>query len=869
MEIKVVSLAIGYLGVRLLPFIYLVIFVLSKNKGMVNKKITTQKIIAIILGLCINTLTCAGLNAFFYREFRKEVFIEKIHSLLLYERDIQYLFISFAGHIVFAIVCGYLLRRFVYKSWSVGKKQESMAIAGVSLGLICVMLAFGTEEYFQSKIVINEICSDNESYTLDEEAVVEDYIEICNTGIFPCKIRGLFLSDDLYNLQKLPLEGYDIQAQGVLAIACTDVSNSFAINNEGETIYLSNENGKILEQIELSELESDTAYIRTADAEWEIGSCTPNMTNDAVTETLVEQPVLSHNSGFYDEEFELEISSSEDTIIFYTLDGSTPDEGSYIYEEPIEVYDRSGEPNIWKSKQNVVREWKEYEPSQNPTRKAFLVRAMAMDNEGNKSDVATATYFVGIDEYKEKDVISLVVEPEDLFGDEEGIYVTGKAYDEWYLNGQQGDEPLPNFRQKGREWEREAVFELFDNSESVFQQDVGVRIQGAAGRESALKRFSIYARKDYSGSNVFDYTFFENDVPSHSIVLREPVTDVICQELMEGRGLPYQRARKVYLFLNGELWYGSYLREKYSEQYFEEYYGIDEDNLIVIEGNGVGSGVETDMVYFNEFYRYIEGNDFSDDAMYQELGMKMDIQNYIDFLVTNLYCANMDIAFEKTKNVVMWRSRESEDGTYNDCKWRFALYDMDSMTWNSREFYGSEHRAEINSFSQQPEHATLPYNQTAFFVALKNNDDFCKQFVLSFMDIMNTYFSLDQVEEVLVKYEKSTVDWADGYMEKRPEYMKKYLAEEFGLIGTVEDVTLYNEDESKGTISINTVTPNMEKGSWTGEYFTDYPVTVTADPEDGFEFVGWSGSVVSQELTIEVPVSEGGIELRAEFQKIN
>lgn len=868
MEIKAISLLMGYLGGRLLPFIYLIIFVLSKNKRAVNIKNTTRKVIAIILGLFINILAWVGMNAYFYKEFKKEVFIEKVHSLLLHNGDIQYFLLSFAMGMIFAVVCGYVLRRFVYKSWHVEKKQESIAIAGVSLGLFSIMLAFGTEEYFQSKIVINEICSDNESYALDGETVVEGYIEICNTGMFPCELSGLFLSDDLYNLQKLPLEGYDIPSQGVLAVSCTDSANSFAVNNEGETIYLSNEDGKILEQIELGKLESDTAYIRTADAKWEIGSCTPNMTNDAVTEILVEQPVLSHNSGFYDEAFALEISSSPDTIIYYTLDGSTPDEGSYIYEEPIEVYDRSGEPNVVKAVQNVVREWKEYEPSQNPTKKAFLIRALAMDNAGNKSDIVTATYFVGIDEYKEKDVISLVVDPEDLFDAEKGIYVTGKVYDEWYLNGQQGDEPLPNFRQKGREWEREAVFELFDNSESVFQQDVGVRIQGASGRESALKRFSIYARKDYSGSNVFDYTFFDNAVPSHSIVLREPVTDVICQELMEGRGIPYQRARKVYLFLNGELWYGSYLREKYSEQYFEEYYGIDEDNLIVIEGNSVGSGVETDMVHFNEFYRYMEENDFSDDAMYQELGTKMDIQNYIDFLVTNLYCGNMDIAFEKTKNVVMWRSREPEDGTYNDCKWRFALYDMDSMTWNSREFYGVEHRAEINSFSQQPEHATLPYNQTTLFAALKQNDNFCKQFVLSFMDIMNTYFSLDQVEETLIKYEKSATDWADGYMEKRPEYMKTYMAEEFGLVGTVENVTLYNADENKGTITINTVTPNMKKGTWTGEYFTDYPVIVTAEPKEGYKFAGWSGSVVSQEISIEVPISEGGIELRAEFQKI-
>ena len=748
------------------------------------------------------------------------------------------------------------------------KYKGILLLAVLSFLFLALMMGLGMKERLQSQIIINEICSNNENYVLDENEKIEDYIELYNIGAYDCSLDGLYLSDDIYELQKLSLEGIIIPAGELWLIPCEDEVNSFSINNKGEHIYLSNDKGEILEQIEVGKLEKDTAYIRNATGEWQIGNCTPAIPDEVETKILVEPPVLSYCSGFYDDAFELEISSNADTIIYYTLDGSIPDESSYIYENPIEVYDKSADANIWRSQQKVVRNWLEYEPDQTPVQKAFIVRAMAMDNSGNKSDIVTATYFVGIDEYNEQDVVSLVVDPDDLYGDERGIYVTGADYDNWYLNGEEGDQPLPNFRQKGRAWEREAVFELFDDSVSVLQQPVGIRIQGASGRESRLKRFSIYARKEYNGSDVFDYAFFDNGAPSHSIVLREPVTDVICQEVMEGRGLPYQRARRVYLFLNGEFFYATYIREKYSEQYFEQYYGIDEENLIIIEGAAVGSGVETDMVHFNEFYKYMEETDFSDESRYQELGGIMDIQSYIDFLVTNIYLGNMDIAFEKTKNVVMWRSRNPEEGEYSDCKWRFALYDMDSVTWNSKNFYEVEHRAEINSFAQKPEHADLPYNQSAFFVALKQNENFCRQFVLSFMDILNTYFSLERVDETLMKYDKSVEDWAEGYMVKRPEYMKRYLAEEFGLNGTIENVTLYNEDETQGKIILNTITPEMVNGSWTGEYFTDYSVTVTAEPMAGYEFVGWSGSVISEETTIEVPVTEGGVELTAEFQKI-
>lgn len=752
-----------------------------------------------------------------------------------------------------------------------GKRKQFkglVLLVVLSFLFLILMLGLNVREQLQSQVIINEICSNNETYVLEESGQIEDYIELYNRGKYDCSLDGLYLSDDIYELQKLSLDGIVIPAGGFCIVPCIEEGDSFSINRKGETIYLSNDKGEILEQIEVDKLKADTAYARNAEGKWQIGDCTPNMQNETNSEVGVEQPVLSYESGFYDETFDLEISSAENTTIYYTLDGSIPNEGSCIYEKPIEVYDKSTEPNVWKAKQNVVRKWMDYEPDPTPVPKAFIIRAMAMDNAGNKSDIVTATYFVGNSEYKEENVVSLVVDPAELFDGEKGIYVTGENYDEWYLGGQQGEEPLPNFRQKGRDWEREAVFELFENSSSVLQQDVGVRIQGAGAREKTLKRFSVYARKEYSGSDLFEYSIFDSGAPSHALVLREPVTDVICQELMAGRGLPYLRTKRVFLFLNGEFWEATYIREKYNEQYFEEYYDIEEDDLIVIEGNAVGCGVETDMIYFDEFYRYIEEHDFSDAGTYQELAKVMDIQSYIDFLVTNIYSGNMDIAFEKTKNVVMWRSRQTDGEEYNDGKWRFALYDMDSVTWNSKTYYDVEHRAEINSFAQKPEHADLAYNQSALFVALKQNENFCKQFVLSFMDIMNTYFSPKQAGETLMKYDKSVEEWAEGYLIKRPEYMKKYLAEEFGLTGTVEQVVLHNSDESEGKILINTIIPTMENGSWTGEYFTDYPVTVTAEPAEGYEFIGWTGSIISNEMTIEVPVTEGGIELTAEFQKV-
>ena len=95
----------------------------------------------------------------------------------------------------------------------------------------------------------------------------------------------------------------------------------------------------------------------------------------------------------------------------------------------------------------------------------------------------------------------------------------------------------------------------------------------------------------------------------------------------------------------------------------------------------------------------------------------------------------------------------------------------------------------------------------------------------------------------------------------------RYMAEEFQLKGTLEEVTIKINDTDGGFIRLNTTVPDLTDGSWTGKYYTDYPITLTAEPKAGYEFIGWSGSVNSQNATIEVDIMSGGIVLEAVFEK--
>ena len=61
--------------------------------------------------------------------------------------------------------------------------------------------------------------------------------------------------------------------------------------------------------------------------------------------------------------------------------------------------------------------------------------------------------------------------------------------------------------------------------------------------------------------------------------------------------------------------------------------------------------------------------------------------------------------------------------------------------------------------------------------------------------------------------------------------------------------------------------PELVNGTWEGIYYTDYPVEVTAIPDQGYHFVGWSGDLSVSDESIEVYLKEGGMKIAAVFEK--
>ena len=744
------------------------------------------------------------------------------------------------------------------KKLHIRRWQENFVIILVFICLILPVGYFMVKDAMTGSLCIVEVHSDgSRKVTEDGEVFTGAYVRIKNNGILPVRTGGLWLSDDEYELKKAGLEDVTIEPKDT-ELFPFDTDRYFSLRDKD--LYLSDRYDHILSFWDRKKRQ-ETA------------------------------PKFSTSSGIYKDEFELEISAPPGYRIYYTLDGSDPDENSEVYASPVRVYDRSDEPNLYRSSKNFVSEWRDYEPDMTPVNKAFIIRAVAVGKDGVPTEVTTGTYFIGDRDFADgaENLISIVADPDDLFG-EDGIYVTGKEYDEWYAHGENdgaaedkddglsgsGEEedgaPERNFEKKGRDWEIRTDMTLLRNGIIADKEPVGLRISGRYNRSFPEKRMSIYAREEYGGSDYLNLSLFGGEYPVHSVVFRagRSDADVFFAELAKDRTPITMATETAAVYLNGEYWYTTYMREKFSGAWFEQHFDIDKGNIFAVKNGWEDIGDERDYPLFLSIYEYLDGHDLSDQKNYEEFGKLIDIPNYIEYQCVNVYAENMD--YDEKNNTYMWRAKNPEDKEGADGIWRWALYDLDSIEWNqgSTDQFGVEDAIEINVFNTVPASWAEPLGERPIFKALKANDEFKRQFVTTFMDMINGDYSKKNVNAVLNKYGKD-LSWNDDFFKKRADYVIPQLKEEFGLEGEPADVRLMTEDPAGGKVRINSIIADTSDGEWTGRYFTEYPVELTAVPETGYYFAGWivpdSGSL-SEGKNLTLEVKPEGVSVTAVFKRM-
>ncbi|MFQ5638142.1 MAG: CotH kinase family protein, partial [bacterium] len=685
------------------------------------------------------------------------------------------------------------------------------------------------------EIVINEFLALNQETKFDRDGDSSDWIELFNAGSESVDVQGFTLTDDpgvpgQWTLPSVTLAPGDfllVWASGK-DLKGSELHANFKLSALGEFIGLYAPSGIALDSVHFDAQTVDVSLARIPDGSGDFRATakpTPGTANKSEAPST-SGITFSPGSGFYNGSVQVVLTTGiRGGDIRYTLDGSTVTSSSRKVTAPLTL---------------------------SSTR---VLRARVFKNGRPKS--ADISQIYAVDYEGRLPVLSLATDESNLFGSR-GIY--------------------SNPKKRGRSWEREVSVNLLETDSSGFQINAGLRIHGqhSRGRDSSefpKKSMRLYFRSDYGESKLRYRVFAQKNLKTfdqllvHSggsfdqyfdnnkwTLLRDPLNHTLWHE-QDGA---ISASRPVVVFINGEVWGIYQIRERTNEDFVRDNYGVEDMDLLDWHHRETPDISAGDLERWNELYRFFLNNDLSSDAKYRQTQQWIDLENFVDFQIIEIYAGNKDWPHN---NNFFFRERSP------DAKWRWILWDSESTYQNSKiKLLEWATRDKPRQDISLGDHEGQLFG-TLFLRKLLANDNFKEFFINRFADLLNTTLNAEHVREVFdrmateiepdvgIEAEHWGVpvsQWHAGvrqvrdFIKERSRIQRNHLESFFRLSGESE-LTVNVNPPGSGRVRVNTLTHSGFP--WTGSYFNGNAVTLEAFPNAGFRFKAWNG-VFSQDTEV-------------------
>jgi hypothetical protein len=546
---------------------------------------------------------------------------------------------------------------------------------------------------------INEIVTSNQTGLLDEDGESSDWIELYNPGDSAISLSGWTLTDDSTEPTKWSFPDISIGADSYLVIFASgmdrtpvngdELHTNFKLDLDGENLSLHNDAGIAVSSRAFDPYPrqiSDHSYgVAPEGAElWYFDVPTPGAANTGSKYIdIVAPPEFSVERGFYDTTFELSLlTDTPGATVRYTLDGSVPTATNGIdYSGPITVNSNAA------------------------------IQAVAFEADYLPSMPIAHTYIFGATA-AQKSVPSMCIvadEGESLYAPNGIMAIVGGHYeaDDWdtwnCCNYWVPDSPSDynNPMQHGREYERPISLEYINpDDNSGFQINAGFRVQGSSWHRPRYRTgdnwtgcsnfnkfsFKFYFRDSY-GDKWLDYPLFErSEIDRFRIVTLRGgmndscnpfIKDEMIRRLHQDMGAVAVVGNIAHLYINGE--YKAFYNpcERLDETSFQEMFNssLEWDVFTQNAWWGIDTARSGDMVAINDLINYARNNDLSQGEHYDEVARRLDLKEFIDYVIVECYSGNWDWP---GNNWTMARER-SDTGQF-----RFYVWDAEASMESGR-----------------------------------------------------------------------------------------------------------------------------------------------------------------------------------------
>jgi hypothetical protein len=659
---------------------------------------------------------------------------------------------------------------------------------------------------FSQNIIVNEICTKNSNIITDGDFnQFADWVELFNEDSQSIDLSGYFLTDDTTNKTKWQFPANSIiQANEYLVVWADD--NDTVINNyhtnfklklSDDLVGLYDAEENLVDLLEYAEQYSNISYGKAPSGYGYFSEPTPgnaNFTNASYTSLREDQPSLSIPSGFYIKNTELTINDiSPGDLVRYTTDGSFPHKNSTVYTEPIILSENT------------------------------ILRAVTYGN-ALPSEEVSCSYMVGLN--KQLPVVSLIINPDFLWSDSIGIFNDFEI-------------------EKRINWERASKIQYFKNSELQFETENEIRLFGATAYLLPQKSFSVFADnqiqyKIFDGKNLssFDSFIMRSSSDDWTLtMLRDGFVHTIVQDKLNIDYLAYQ---PTVLYINGEYFGIFNLREKYNEDYLEHNHGVNKDSIDMLRLNYWWLDIEVLNGTANKYIEmldYLNSNDMTDDDVFAGISEFLDIDNYTNYIITQIYIGNRSYKH----NIKAWRKNNIIDG------FKWLIYDTDRAYMDSwRQIFLMVYESDpvLNKLLENINYRNHFLQQTCSHI----NSTFRTAYIKNLVDSLKNNITGEMPHHIQKWLPhggiQSIESWNNSLKEifdfskERKDTLLFRLDSMYNLSGQIS-VQLKKTSPRGGKVYIEDVLIPYNDSSHT--YFKNVPVKLVAKPNIGYSFIEWEG----------------------------
>ena len=573
-------------------------------------------------------------------------------------------------------------------------------------------------------VIINEVTI-NEPESIELKNITSNDIDLSNYYL-------LDKSGAKYEFNKTI-----IKANSYLVLYGSDIKETkngklylgFKINNSHEILYLY-KNEKLIDTFSVGKLTEGISKGRNEDKKIVIyKKTTIGKENDKnYYQGFSSVPVFSINGGYVKSGTKLELKTSDDSIIYYTIDGSRPTNKSKKYDGAINIT------------------------------KTMVIRAITYKDGYIESEIESRTFIVGREH--NLPVISISSDNNNLYGTN-GIFSTGNNanYNYPYYGA--------NF---WKDVEVPISFEYYENGEMGLSFNAGMKVFGGWSRGEAQKSVAIYLRKNY-GLQEITYPFFTDNVNNFTrFILRSggqdfgklKLKDAFLQQVVKDIDIDIQDYRPVVVYMNGK-YNGIYnIREKTDKTYVERHLGVNENEFDFIEKN---SDVKNGTIdEYNKLLDYVKKTDMKKDGVYEYLDSVIDLQELANYWVVETYFDQFDPI-----NIKFYKTKEG--------KWRWILFDLD-QTFFSYSYQNIKWNLPFLPYA----HGNGYYLNTTLMNNLIKNPKFRELYIKTFSELLNTTFKPERMIKILD-------EMTDEIKSEMPYHIKRWYSESINVSSnTLDDI---------------------------------------------------------------------------------